>query len=45
MYTYTCNKTGNQTQVAVLNCNDYRIIYVIILYKNGYCESVRLGVV
>ena len=26
MYTYTCNKADDHTQVPVLNCNNYRVI-------------------
>ena len=26
MYTYTCNKADDHTQVPVLDCNNYRVI-------------------
>ena len=28
MYTYTFNKADYQTQVHVLNCNDYKVLYI-----------------
>ena len=28
MYTFTCDKAGDKTQVSVLNCNDYIVICI-----------------
>ena len=47
MYIYpgTCNKADEQTQVYVLNCNNYRVIYISALFIHGFLPDAMLSVV